>query len=158
MPVGGCGRTGKARRLTSDRAHGAVVSHYLCSAGMMWGGLWGRKGWFAAFDSSGGVGGSGFSEESTTGVVMGKAKSKRKAVVRQAPARHSPGDDLRHGLAVRQRADMALSTGELKPSQMPLLLDAFDEASTPVVQYLEPWGLVVWSCGVSTHRELSGRH
>ncbi len=79
------------------------------------------------------------------GAVMGKAKSKRKAVVRQAPPlRHSPGDDLRHGLAVRQRADMALSTGELKPSQMPLLLDAFDEAATPVVKYLEPWGLVVW--------------
>jgi hypothetical protein len=78
------------------------------------------------------------------GAVMGKAKSKRKAVVRQAPLRHSPGDDLRHGLAVRQRADMALSTGELKPSQMPLLLDAFDEAATPVVKYLEPWGLVVW--------------
>ncbi|WP_143542785.1 hypothetical protein [Rhodococcus qingshengii] len=75
---------------------------------------------------------------------MGKAKSKRKVVAREAPPKYTPGAQLRNGLAVRQRADMALSTGQLKPAQMPLLLDAFDEAATPVMKHLEPFAFSVW--------------
>lgn len=78
-----------------------------------------------------------------TGDPMGKAKSKRKTVVREADPKRAPGAQLRHGLAVRQRAVMALSTGNLKPSQMPLLLDAFDEAATPVVKHLELFAFAV---------------
>ena len=51
------------------------------------------------------------------------------------------GEHVRHGLPIRRRAQEALA--DLKPAQMPLLLDALDEAATPVVEYLEPFAWVV---------------
>ncbi|MDV7089954.1 hypothetical protein, partial [Rhodococcus opacus] len=51
------------------------------------------------------------------------------------------GEHFRHGLPIRRRAQEALA--DLKPAQMLLLLDALDEAATPVVEHLEPFAWVV---------------
>ncbi|RYF54009.1 MAG: hypothetical protein EOO27_24745 [Comamonadaceae bacterium] len=51
------------------------------------------------------------------------------------------GEHFLHGLPIRRRAQSALT--DLKPEQMPLLLDALDDAATPVVEHLEPFAWVV---------------
>ncbi|MCQ4118352.1 hypothetical protein [Rhodococcus tibetensis] len=51
------------------------------------------------------------------------------------------GEHFRHGLPIRRQAQKALA--DLKPAQMPLLLDALDETATPVFEYLEPFAWVV---------------
>ncbi|NKS56294.1 hypothetical protein GS504_01525 [Rhodococcus hoagii] len=71
---------------------------------------------------------------------MGKSKKRKPA----SPAQHrafAPGDQFLHQLALRERARMALAGG-LKPSQMPLLMDALDAAAAPVREHLEPYAMV----------------
>lgn len=51
---------------------------------------------------------------------------------------------------------MALS--DLKPSQMPLLLDALDAAATPVLAHLEPYGLVVGDLDTFRRSRTLGPH
>ncbi len=51
------------------------------------------------------------------------------------------GEHFRHGLPMRRQAQQALA--DLEPAQMPLLLDALDDAATPVVEHLEPFAWVV---------------
>lgn len=70
---------------------------------------------------------------------MGKSK-KRKPEPSQ-PRKSKPGGQFNHGLAVRRRAHMALA--DLKPAQMPLLLDALDSTATPVFEHLRPFGQAV---------------
>lgn len=71
---------------------------------------------------------------------MGKAK-KRKSRSSERPRTVAPGDQFGHGLPGRRRALMALDN--LKPAQMPLLLDAFDNTATPALRHLEPYALAV---------------
>jgi hypothetical protein len=75
---------------------------------------------------------------------VGKSKG-RKTPSQAKPRGFTPGDQFAHSRALRQRARMALAS--LKPAQMPLLLDALDEMSTPILEYLEPYGLVVPDLG-----------
>ncbi|MGW5153620.1 hypothetical protein [Rhodococcus koreensis] len=77
---------------------------------------------------------------------MGKAKSRKtKQDSRKTKQEWNrpfvTGEQFRHGLPTRRRAQMALA--DLKPAQMPLLLDALDEAATPVLKHLEPFAWLV---------------
>ena len=66
--------------------------------------------------------------------------SKGQAETHGTKAIHT-GDQFRKGLPIRRRAITALS--DLRPVQMPLLLDALDHAATPLQAHLEPYGRVV---------------
>ena len=70
--------------------------------------------------------------------------------------RAGSGDQFQQDQAVRRRARMALS--DLKPSQMPLLLDALDAAATPVLAHLEPYGLVVGDLDTFRRSRTLGPH
>jgi hypothetical protein len=71
---------------------------------------------------------------------MGKAKN-RKKTKEDYTRPFVTGEHFRHGLPIRRRAQAAVA--DLKPVQMPLLLDALDEAATPVLEHLEPFAWVV---------------
>ncbi|MGE6851066.1 hypothetical protein ACQKGB_28970 [Bacillus tropicus] len=72
---------------------------------------------------------------------MGKSKRRNSSSDRSAPKKTAPGDQFLQDRAVRQRAHMALSN--LRPAQMPLLLDALDAAAAPVVEHLDRYAQVV---------------
>jgi hypothetical protein len=67
---------------------------------------------------------------------VGKSK-RRNSSGRSAPKTFVPGDQFLHDRAVRQRALMALA--DLRPAQMPLLLDALYAAAEPVCDHLEKY-------------------
>lgn len=75
------------------------------------------------------------------GDQLGKSKRRNSSSDPSTPKAFAPGNQFQQDQAVRRRARMALS--DLKPSQMPLLLDALDAAAAPVVEHLDRYARVI---------------